>query len=954
MTSTTRTTDSRAEPQARRSGRSGVVLDSRTMEIENARDLVDAGHGAIVWTAETGSGKSTLLDQAVDAVEDLGHVVVRSSAQVAPTDRGPGRAVESLVAQVVAATGVAVADRLVEALDIAAPTYPYLPEVAAAALGEYLKDALADRTLIVVADDIDRIDALSRAVAVAAISQRQARIVLLGTATSSDDFGRLPYDVRTRPLPRVDGTDVLRLLRANDAGPVAPSVAAHLARELHGNLVCILEAAEHLDADQLAGARLLPDPLPAGAAVHAALEPAILALDETERRALLIASVSVVNRTDVLVAAADCPVEVVTDGRLADCLGLVSGRFRFVDPRVRSLAHSLASLQARTAAHAALAVAHAAAGDDLLSAWHRALSSLEGDPTVVRPLLDLAVQHLRQGEATWAHEVAREAINHASDAERPHAYELAGAAAHCAGHVVDAVSWLRRAARTGDVQVRSRTLMPLTSALTLADDQVPDDVVTRGLAEAQDGRVTDGDRFAIARGLTMAAALHVERGSATTARELMGEAERLCPGEGWDSGLQLAQTWMAAYQVDDADLPRSSGGPPDHEGLLCAARAVAVARTGDCGAASRMLASFIAELAPVRSDERWLDGPQRSVTPIVEAHLRVAQALVEFWSGDLRRAATILANAAFRLPVGLVWAGTASALARRLDLLRSGAVGVLAESLESTSAGTSAPPMRIGGLVDRALSAAFLGRYGEAATLLQLAAERERRDEVRALPLAGLDEAETWALVGRREAAVAAYERLETTTRCLPPELRQAVRDRSAAAVALPEESPAACERAVASSWALDSAFERARTEMTVGRVAIRDGRTAEAHGHLRAAQELFEEAGAPACVEVAAHALAGLTASRAPAQESDGAGDPLPVGVSAPEATAVSTEEWMEPLTERERDVARLVVRGLSNREVAERLFLSVRTVEVHLGRVFRKLDVRSRVELTVLAHGG
>jgi DNA-binding CsgD family transcriptional regulator len=46
------------------------------------------------------------------------------------------------------------------------------------------------------------------------------------------------------------------------------------------------------------------------------------------------------------------------------------------------------------------------------------------------------------------------------------------------------------------------------------------------------------------------------------------------------------------------------------------------------------------------------------------------------------------------------------------------------------------------------------------------------------------------------------------------------------------------------------------------------------------------------------------------------------------------------------------LVGEGASNRDIADALHVSVRTVEVHLGRVFGKLDVRTRVELTVLAH--
>ncbi|MBN6039703.1 AAA family ATPase [Amycolatopsis sp. 195334CR] len=54
--------------------------------------------------------------------------------------------------------------------------------------------------------------------------------------------------------------------------------------------------------------------------------------------------------------------------------------------------------------------------------------------------------------------------------------------------------------------------------------------------------------------------------------------------------------------------------------------------------------------------------------------------------------------------------------------------------------------------------------------------------------------------------------------------------------------------------------------------------------------------------------------------------------------------------LTDTERDVAELVAQGLTNRQVAARMFVSPHTVHAHLGRIFRKLDVNSRVELTGL----
>jgi DNA-binding NarL/FixJ family response regulator len=51
--------------------------------------------------------------------------------------------------------------------------------------------------------------------------------------------------------------------------------------------------------------------------------------------------------------------------------------------------------------------------------------------------------------------------------------------------------------------------------------------------------------------------------------------------------------------------------------------------------------------------------------------------------------------------------------------------------------------------------------------------------------------------------------------------------------------------------------------------------------------------------------------------------------------------------LTETERLVAQLAASGLSNREVADRTFLAVKTVEANLARVYRKLGIRSRAEL-------
>ena len=64
-----------------------------------------------------------------------------------------------------------------------------------------------------------------------------------------------------------------------------------------------------------------------------------------------------------------------------------------------------------------------------------------------------------------------------------------------------------------------------------------------------------------------------------------------------------------------------------------------------------------------------------------------------------------------------------------------------------------------------------------------------------------------------------------------------------------------------------------------------------------------------------------------------------------------VKRREPSEVLTQREMDILKLVTRGLSNAEIGNELFLSVRTVQGHLGSIFSKLGVSSRTEAVVRA---
>jgi DNA-binding CsgD family transcriptional regulator len=119
-------------------------------------------------------------------------------------------------------------------------------------------------------------------------------------------------------------------------------------------------------------------------------------------------------------------------------------------------------------------------------------------------------------------------------------------------------------------------------------------------------------------------------------------------------------------------------------------------------------------------------------------------------------------------------------------------------------------------------------------------------------------------------------------------------------------------------------AFERARTELAFGERLRRDRRKVESRARLRAALVAFEGLGAR------------LWAERA-------RGELNATGQTARKRVASTRDE----LTPQELRIARLVADGASNRDVAAQLFVSPKTVEYHLSKVFQKLGVKSRFEL-------
>jgi len=141
------------------------------------------------------------------------------------------------------------------------------------------------------------------------------------------------------------------------------------------------------------------------------------------------------------------------------------------------------------------------------------------------------------------------------------------------------------------------------------------------------------------------------------------------------------------------------------------------------------------------------------------------------------------------------------------------------------------------------------------------------------------------------------------------------------------EDAPRHFEEALARLRTSPSALEDARTELLYGEMLRRSRQPSRARAHLRAALDGFERLGADPWTERARSELRAA-------------------GESVRHKDAGPHQE----LTPQEARIAQLVAGGSSNRDVAARLFLSPRTVEYHLYKIFPKLGISSRIELVRL----
>jgi DNA-binding CsgD family transcriptional regulator len=791
--------------------------------------------------------------------------------------------------------------------------------VALAVLG-LLSAVAEDRPLLCLVDDAHWLDHAS-ALTLGFVARRlhaESVAMLLATREPGGQFHGLPELVVEGLRP----AEARELLTAAVGWPLDHSVRDAIVAETRGNPLALSELPRGLSPAQLAGGFGLPGALSLTGRIEESFLRRLERLPDETRRLLVVAAAEPLGDPALLWSAAQ------RLGITEDALGAaasaglldVGARVRFRHPLVRSAVYSAASLGEQRAAHEALAEVTDPADDPDRRAWHRAQATAAPDAAVAADLERSADRAQgRGGLAAAAAFLERSAALTVDRPLRARRLLAAAQAQHLAG-APEAALELLATAEGSWADVLSRARVELLRAQIAAARRGSDAPVlllraARRLEplDAQLARDTYLEAFAAAE-----LAAHLARGGGPVgvANAASGAPPAPLPPRATDlllDGLASHFTLGAARSVPILE------------------RALDALRRQDASHEQIFRWSWLAGRVAIAlwDDQAWNE--------LTTRHVRAARA-----TGALSALPLALSN---RITLD-IFAGDLSAAASHLEELRA-VTGALGGEL---------PPY------GPVFLACWRGREPEARERMAAAEEQAlARGEGLGLKAIGWASAVLHNSLGRHEDALAAAGRTRTgpddvwLSDWTRPELvLAAVRcgDRRRAHAAL--EQFAETTQAAGSDWGLGvearlrallaegheadrlyrEAIERlartrirselARTHLHYGEWLRREGRRLEAREQLRTAHEMLARTGLEAFAERAAGELAAT-------------------GVHQPRRAAETREE----LTPQERQIASLAREGLSNPEIGARLFLSPRTVEWHLRKVFVKLGIRSRREL-------
>ena len=812
-------------------------------------------------------------------------------------------------------------DALAVAFGLAAGPAPNQFLVALAILG-LLSSLADDQPVLGLVDDAHWLDRAS-SLALALVARRLVsdRIALVfATREVGESLARLP-ELRVGPLGH---RDAMALLESVLRAPLDEQVMERLIVEASGNPLALIELPRGLTTAELAGGFGLPTAATLDARIEESFARRVAALPHAVRMLILIAASDPTGDPLLLWRAADILGVPQSAAVAAESTGLIAfgPQVAFRHPLVRSSVYRAAGQGERMDVHRALADATDPHVDPDRRAWHRGQTAIAPDEDVAADLEQSAARaQARGGLAAAAAFLERSAALTVSPSLRAGRALVAAMAKYEAAAVDDAV-----------------VLLDVAEGGPLDDYQ-------RAQAEVLRARVA----FATNRGsdappLLLAAARRLEPLDAALARETYLDAL----GAALFSG--RLSTTVDPRHVARAALAAPKALEPRPVDLLLDGLAARIADGPATGTAllRQALAVYTSQdPAPVEAQRwRWLAGRlagfvwDYSAWDVLTAeHVQGARdvgMLAELPLALISRVGVHLLSGEMEVATALV--EEAEALARATGNAAPPAYGAIAlaayrgtdDELSALFASASRDFRARGeGMGLTALSWATamlcnaLARYDDAFAAATEGATGAGETWYAALAVVELIEAAS--RTGRPERAAEAVESLSESTRASDTPWARGVEARSRALLADDETAESLYRDAI--EWLEPTALrvDLARTHLLYGEWLRREGRRVDARAELRTARELFSEFGMEGFAERARVEL-----------EATG------------EHVRNRTLRAVEELTSQESQVAGLAAEGYTNRQIAEQLFISPKTVEYHLKKVYRKLDVTSRTQLS------
>lgn len=905
--------------------------DPECAALDSLLDVVRGGESrTLVLRGEAGIGKTALLDYAIGSATDfrvLRAVGVESEMELAfaslqqlcspALDR-----LEHLPAPQQDALGVALGLRAGQTPD------RFLVALAALTL---LSGSAEERPLLCAVDDAQWLDEAS-AVTLAFVARRllaDAVAIVFVTREPVSTLGGLPELV----LDGIGDDDARELLASVIAGPLDERVLETIVAETRGNPLALLELPHALTPAELAGGFALANAQPLTDRIQQSFLRRVRSLPPRSQQLLLTAAAEPLGDAVLLWQAAErLGIEADALGP-AEAAGLidVAARVRFRHPLVRSAVYGAAARADRWEVHGALAAATDPDADPDRRAWHRAHAAVGLDEDVAADLERSADRARARGGLAAAAAFLERATALTPDPARRGERALAAARAKLDAGAADAAASLLATAELGPLDaLGSARLARLRGRIAFARRRGSDAPAL--LLEA--ARLLAPLDAALARDTYLEAL-----GAAIVAGRLGGS-------------LGVRELATAALAAPPGPQPPR---PPDLllDGL---ATMFTDGRTVGLPALRRALSPFRREVLTTSRPEiepwLWFALPIAQEAGVHQ--LWDFDAWVELATGAVRLSRE--AGALAFLPVALMYlAGvhlhtgdfvTASAQIDEAEAITTATGyapvsyaslvlvawrGNEAAAREVIDAGVRDATARGEGMVLAVTGYATavlyngLGRYERA---MRAALEACAHDDLSFVGWSLGELVEAGVRCGARAEASAALRQLEERADAADTDWARGIEARSRALLGENDEAELLYREAIERLERSRIAVQLARTHLVYGEWLRRENRRVDAREQLRTAHGMFATMGAEAFGERAAREL-----------------------LATGETVRKRTVETLGKLTAQEAQIARLARDGLSNPDIGAQLFISPRTVQYHLRKVFLKLEITSRNQLAGVA---